>query len=176
MKNFKIILGALLALLILTEGFGQAENEMVKKKMMALEMMVGEWQGEGWMMSPSREKVDFTQKESIRYGLNGSILMINGQGWDKEDKMIHNAFANIYYDLEKGAYGVHSFLEDGKQTLADLSILEDGSVQWSFSPGGAAIIKYTMSFTDETWNEKGEYSPNGEMWFPFIEFTLKKKS
>ncbi len=178
MKKIVTIAGVLIGSLIVGQGVAQPSQSQSKEKIKALEFMVGEWSGSGWMMTPDMGRVEFTQKEVIAFGLNGAILHIEGQGWNPEGKLVHNALAVLSYDGREGKYFMNSFLEDGKQGKAELELQEDGKVKWWFSPqpGQPAVIEYLITIADDTWTEKGRYSPDGQQWFPFIEFTLKRKS
>ena len=51
----------------------------------------------------------------------------------------------------------------------------DGTLVWSFSPGGAAQVRYTLTLDDQgRWVEKGEFSPDGESWMEILGMTLTR--
>ncbi len=176
MKNIVTIIGVLIGTLIVGQGVAQSTEEVCKEKIQALRFMEGDWAGSGWVMTQEAGRVEFTQKEKITFALNGSLLQIAGQGWNPEGKMIHNAYAVISYDPIANEYAMHSFLENGRQTKAQFEPQGDGEIKWWFSPnpGQPTIIEYTINISEDTWVEKGRYSPDGTQWFPFIEFTLTK--
>lgn len=176
MKKIVLIIGVMVGTLIVGSAFAQASAVGAASRMQQLDFMKGRWSGSGWMMTQDRKRVEFTQKEEISFDLNGTVLRISGKGWNSAGESIHNAFAVVYFNLDTGEYGMHSFLEDGKQTLANVRLIEPGKLEWWFKPSENATIKYTLDITEDTWTEKGAYSPDGQNWFPFIEFTLKKES
>ncbi|MEQ9230757.1 MAG: hypothetical protein RIF46_08730, partial [Cyclobacteriaceae bacterium] len=111
MKNIITIIGVLIGTLIVGQGVAQTTEEVCKEKIKALSFMQGEWSGGGWMMTQETGRVEFTQTEQIELGLNGALVHIAGQGWDKEGKMIHNAMAIVSFDPTANEYAMHSFLE-----------------------------------------------------------------
>ena len=164
----------LLGLLAAVLSFSQTTDNLCKQKMKQLDFMIGKWTGGGWMINQDRTRSEFLQEEVIESDLNGTVLVIHGKGWDQDQKPIHHAFGIISYNLEEEKYNMLAFLEDGKQTKANLEIIEDGKIKWWFEAGNGTI-KYTITYTNNAWNEKGEFSPNGEVWFPFIEFNLNRQ-
>lgn len=173
MKTVKITIGVILALFIVTGSFAQEDN-ICKQKMQALKAMEGEWRGGGWIITRDRQRLEFTQKEKIQYLLNGTVLQVHGQGWDVNGELVHNALGMMSYNSKTNEYGMYSYLEDGKQTNASLEIREDGQIKWSFETPDGGTVRYLITIDDDTWTEKGEYSPDGNNWFPIIEFTLKR--
>lgn len=173
MKIIKIIIGVALGLFILTDTSAQTEN-VSKEKMKALSALTGEWSGGGWLITREQERKDFTQKEWIKYELDGTIIQIKGQGRNPEGDLIHNAYAIMSYDQKEGKYFMDSYLEDGRQTKANMEIMEDGRIKWWFETPDGGTVRYFISIDEDTWTEKGEYSRDGNNWFPIIQFTLNK--
>jgi len=171
MKKLNIVFIAI-SILTFSDLFGQSDTN--KDKMIALSELEGDWSGGGWMITPSRERIEFSQKESINYELDGTILQIKGQGWNATGDRIHNAYAIMSYDMLLGQYVMNSFLEDGRQTKAEVEIMEDGQIKWWFNTPEGGTVKYLISINENIWHEKGRYSPDGANWFPFIEFELTK--
>ncbi len=174
MKTIKIIIGLLLGLVIIINANAQSK-ELAQKKMKALAPLVGNWSGVGWMMTPDRQRHEFTQKEWIEYALDGSVIQIKGQGRNAAGELVHNAMAIVSYDQGSDEYALQSYLENGGQTRAQIEIKEDGNIVWWFKTPENATIKYTIQINEDTWVENGKYSPDGEIWYPFIEFTLQKE-
>lgn len=144
-----------------------------KDQMQALAPMVGNWQGDGWYVDPSRNRYEFSQKEEVNFELENTTLLIKGKGVS-EGKVIHNAMAIVQYDSAASGYTLDAFLADGKRTKATLEVKSAGSFEWWFNID-QGTIKYFIEIKDETWTEKGAYSPDGQNWYPFIAFTLTKK-
>ena len=176
MKNKTKIFLTILGLLIATLSFAQSLEETCKNKMKELDLMVGSWQGGGWALDDNRARTEFTVDETIKYELNGTVLHVRGLGWDLNKKLTHNALAIISYDAAQEKYFMTSFLENGMQTKAELEIIEPGKINWWFNTGQGATIRYSITIQNGEWTEKGEYSPDGEIWYPIVEFTVKKQS
>jgi hypothetical protein len=170
MKNVIIIFTIGLAF----QGMAQAPIEQAEK-MQALQFMEGSWEGGGWIMdSQTRTRSNFTQKEEIKYDLNGVALVIRGTGYAEDGKQIHNALGVVSYDVIKGSYEMYALLETGNKTIAELKVLEPGKLEWGFEvPGGT--VRYLITVKDGVWTEKGDFSPDKVNWYPFIEFSLNKK-
>lgn len=173
MKTTLIIPTAMVGILLIASGVAQPTTEIHKTKMQALSALAGDWTGGGWMMTPQQQRVTFTQKEFIRYELNGSVLQVRGEGFDPEGKQVHNALGMMYYDVQKGGYFMHSFLENGQQSVADMELTDTG-LNWWFKTEKGATIKYLITINGSKWVEKGLYSPDGAAWYPFMEFSLEK--
>lgn len=60
-----------------------------------------------------------------------------------------------------------------RATEADFDLTEDGIV-WGFETPRGGRVRYTATFTDDTWTEHGEFSHDGETWMPFLEMRLQK--
>ncbi|MCP4457396.1 MAG: hypothetical protein GY816_05125 [Cytophagales bacterium] len=168
-KSILTMLGMLMATLCLA----QPEKNIGKEKIKELSFMLGEWSGGGWMINPDRTRSEFTQEEKIEMDLNGAILIIHGNGWDMEGKSIHNALGIISYDIKEDKYFMQAMLENGQQTKAELELISENKIEWWFEVNNGSI-KYQLTFEGDAWTEKGEFSLDGSVWYPFIEFTLTK--
>ena len=137
-----------------------------------MEPMVGIWQGDGWFMDQSGARLEFTQEEEITRELGNSALLIKGKG-TSNGRIVHNAMAIVMYDSATSTFNFHSFLADGRKLDTQIEELGNGKYEWGFeTPRGQ--IKYSIEINDDKWYEKGEFSPDGSNWFPFIEFNLTK--
>ncbi len=175
MNNKTKLAVTIIGILVATLALAQENEELCKEKIKKLDFMLGEWSGGGWMMNQDRTRSEFTQTEKIEMELNGAVLIVRGQGWDTDGKSIHNALGIISYDLVEAKYFMLAMLENGQQTKAELELVSENEIKWWFDvPGGT--VKYQLTIDGDTWREKGEFSPDGNAWYPFIEFTLSKKS
>jgi hypothetical protein len=54
--------------------------------------------------------------------------------------------------------------------------VEDNHFEWGFDAANNAKIRYDIKLNpaDKSWVEKGEYSPDGKTWYPFIDMKLTK--
>ena len=170
--NTQFIL-TLMGILIATISLTAQTKPIHKTKMEALAKLSGTLAGSGWMTTPDRQRVEFSQKEEITFELNGSVLHIRGEGFSPEGKQIHNALGVMFYDSTKGKYYMDAFLETGQHTVAELALTETG-LNWFFETEQGGLVKYVITIQDGVWTEKGYYSPDGIAQYPFIEFTLTK--
>ena len=78
----KLIWSILPALLLATSLFAQeAETDLLNKKEVSkLAFIVGEWEGDGWMMGRDGQKHAFTQTENISFKLDSTAILIEGRG------------------------------------------------------------------------------------------------
>jgi len=142
-----------------------------------LDFMKGTWKGEGWIYI-NRQKKEFTQTETIRSKVDNTILVIDGLGHDKEDKtkVIHNAYGVISYSVEKKGITMISFASTGGKMENQMHLVGDKKLEWSFKDERGGTIRFQEDFSEDgVWIEKGEYSYNGEKWFPFFEMRLVKQ-
>ncbi len=153
--------------------FSQEEsyyNQEVKSKIEKLDFMIGEWKGEGWIMdSKTREKQNFEQAESIQYGLDGTIIQIQGKGLS-DGRIVHDALA-IIHPNEEGDYFFTSFLGDGRSGKYE-AVHEGEKIIWTI-PTPQGEVRYTITIADGKWNEKGDFGMNGQ-WYPFFEMNFKQ--
>lgn len=153
-----------------------AQNARVDKtKMKALAHWVGEWEGEGWQMDQSRQRIEFTVEEVVESKLDGTAIFVEGKGKSSTtDFLGHHAVGLIYYNLDAKTYEFKSITQEGMMTLAKAKIDESGDFIWGFEvPGGQ--VRFTLAISETTWNEKGHFSMDGQNWFPIMEMNLTKK-
>jgi len=141
-----------------------------------ISFLTGNWKGTGWIqMGP--QKSTFGETENISTKLNGTIIQIEGEGRDeqKSDRVIHQAFAIISYDIGNAKYLMKAFRGDGVQIDADAKLIDDHSFQWGFSNAMTGQIKFTVTVINNKWTEVGEMSrDNGKNWFKYFEMVLEK--
>ena len=150
----------------------QADISAQQEAMSALSFMVGTWEGEGEMRrGPQAESSQVLEKVAMK--LNNTALLIEGLGTrtleNGEIETTHEAIGLIWYDPASSSYRMKA-LTAGRETDAIFELTETGIV-WGFStPGGE--VRYTATYTDDTWTESGEFSSDGENWMPFFSMNL----
>lgn len=143
--------------------------------MSKINFLKGKWSGEGWIQM-GKGKEYFSQTESVVQKANGTVITIDGLGIDKStNKIIHDAFAVISYDLTNNKYLMRAFKSDGKYIDADASFDKNGNFVWNFVHPLAGQTRYTITHIDNKWVERGEMSKDGINWFQFFEMTLSKE-
>lgn len=136
--------------------------------------MVGDWTGTAAVSFP--EPLTVYQREHIESDLDGLLLVIHGKGYAtdaREGAPIFSAFGVISYDDQRQIYEFRVY-NDGRAATAEARFLDDGRLQWTmnFAP---VIIRYTITLTDNHWNEVGEMSPDsGATWMPMVELNLDR--
>lgn len=145
-----------------------------KEKMKPLTSWVGTWKGEGWSVDQSRQRTEFTVEEKVEPRLDGRVMMSEGIGKNKSNgETGFHAVGVFYYNNEKRTYEVKSFLDNGNMTLAQAIINDEGQFIWGFDvPGGK--VQYTITLTENTWNEKGAFVMASGQEFPIMEMNLTK--
>lgn len=160
--------------------FAQAQGtapESLKQEMQKLAYMAGKWKGEASMRQQNGSMIQVNQEEDIQFKLDGTILVIEGTGRNPQDgKVSFNAYAIVSFDQQKKEFKLKSHVMNGNQTDAYFKILEENHFEWGFEVANNAKIRYNIKLnpSDKSWIEKGEYSPDGNMWYPFIDMKLTK--
>ncbi|MDQ8197411.1 hypothetical protein QEH56_04590 [Pelagicoccus enzymogenes] len=177
-------LAQFLAFISLTSSLGlatlQAQMPDVKAPVQAamqeLSIMVGDWEGTSWTMSPDGTRQNAAVRESIQWKLDETVLLIEGRGTDENDQKVHHALATLCFDPLTRNYKFDTHTFQGLNTQASFEVLEaNAKFRWGYEiPGGQ--IRFTITFTENghRWHEKGEFSPDGERWFPTMEMNLQK--
>jgi hypothetical protein len=167
---FTFVFVTLFASFGLAQDFGaDAQRTEIKK----LEMMIGRWEGSGWMQRGPGAPETFKGGETVQRKLDGLALLVEGRFLDKDGKVGHETLAVIAYDAKEKAYKFKTYLATGAQGLFDLKLIEGGWM-WSIEHPGM-MTRYTAKFTGDTWLEIGEFSRDGgKTWVKNFEMTLKK--
>ena len=145
-----------------------------------LDFLIGTWKGEGWKMDQNRQRVTFTQTETIVPKVENSILVVDGMGYAKdetsgESKVVHDAYGLMAVNEDLGIVTMLSYSVIGGKMETPIRLIGEKIIQWSFDTPNGGKTRFTADFSKEGfWTEKGEFSPDGERWFPFIEMNLEK--
>ncbi len=168
-----VIIAVLFGMVI--HNFLNAQSATITKiEMDKLSHWVGEWEGEGWSMNESRQREEFTIKESIQSKLGGKAFLIEGNGKTKTTgQSSHVALAMLYFNQEKNTYEMKSLIDRGMVTLAQGRIEDNGDFVWGFDVQGGRI-EYAITLTKNTWVEKGYYIDPAGNRYPTLEMSLRK--
>ncbi|MBC2846011.1 hypothetical protein [Winogradskyella flava] len=175
----------LLSLLITLTFLGHSQNNETfrdtLKSVAQLNFMKGSWKGNGWIFI-NREKKEFSQSEIIKSKNADRILVIDGLGHAKDSinpetkKVIHDAFGIISFNEDLDAITMLSFSSTGDKMENELRLIGEKQLEWSFKDERGGTIRFREDFTTEgVWEEKGEYSFDGEKWFPFFYMKLERQ-
>jgi hypothetical protein len=145
-----------------------AEKEAIKP----LSYMFGVWRGPASTVMPDGTKHELIQTERIGPFLDGSVIVVEGRGYDIKTKAVSfNAFGTISFSPRTKKYTLHSYAQG---QAGDFSIVPtaDGYV-WEI-PAGPMTIRYTMALKNGVWNEVGDRIMPGKEPVRFFEMNLKR--
>jgi hypothetical protein len=173
-----------LLLLALMSTGATAQQSMATTQRAALDKLAwleGEWRGPATMVIGPGERHSADQWEKIFRAAGGTVLVIQGIGKISEagpmhGNVIHDAFAVIYWDVERRQYTIKTFVANGN-SLETKAEVGDGKVVWGFDHPQAGSMRYTITLTPSgDWREIGEMSRDkGATWMQFMEMNLKKQ-
>jgi hypothetical protein len=146
--------------------------------MQKLAYLVGEWRGTASVMTGPGGPVEAAQHEVVEWAAGGTVLTIAGRGTVIEggvERVVHDAFATIWWDAEANGYRMRAHLANGQAVDAEPVVTADTLV-WGFRHPQAGQIRYTITRTVEgDWHEIGERSADGKTnWMKVIEMRLTK--
>jgi len=148
-----------------------AQREAMKK----LAFLVGEWEGEGRMLRPSGEWVEFNQTEKAEYKLDGLLLVIEGVGRPKSDgRPLLQAYGIASYDDATGKYHMRAF-NDGRWLETDTALSDNGKeLTWGFNVGDIRTNS-SLRLTDAgEWTESHEVTMGTQPPKKFMELRVKR--
>jgi len=177
----------IIALLLLLSGtfsativLAQPSPDKVIEQMKKFSWMVGDWKGEAWYMGRDQKKTLLTQQEHIVSMLDGTIITMEGTGYDiplnsEEGKVVFRAFGVFTYDQINSKFVLRAY-QGGNFIDSDLIFNENGSYSWGMD-ASYGKTKYTLKQTEDgKWHEIGEFSRDGGVtWFPTFEMSLSKQ-
>ena len=173
----KVLTFLLVAVILASSAAAQAPQSTAKQ-MAALNFLIGDWEGDGWITMGPGPKRTFHQTEHVQSKLRGELLLIEGLGHSTEDtsRVVHTALAIISYDPGQSRYHMRAYSTGGKFIDADVTV-KDSSYAWSMDDPSAGTIRYTIGLNDKRqWDEVGEASRDkGATWSKFFEMTLDRK-
>lgn len=149
----------------------------VQAAMQSTSIMVGEWKGSSWSMMPDGSRKTAQMHEKISWKLDQTVLLIEGHGVDENGETAHDALAVLSFDPFAKKYKFESHIAQGLRTSASFEVLEaNRKFRWGYETP-AEKIRFTLTFSEDgtQWQEKGEFSPDGERWFPTLEMNLQKQ-
>jgi hypothetical protein len=149
-------------------------SEAAREAMAPLQWWVGRWEGTGWAMTPDRQRVETAVVETVESRIDGQVLVFEGLGTHPETGAVgHHALGVLAWDGAAGEYRMRTF-RSGEVLDPEVEVHEDGTLTWGFAQGPGRV-RFTITHTaDDRWVETGEYSPDGERWFPMFGMDLHR--
>jgi len=157
---------------------GQAPDGSASRAAMErLGFMEGRWRGEGWMVRGPGERVTAQMTETVRRGIGGVVLVIEGRGTRPasaggDSVVVHDALAVLAFDQQSSGYVMRSWIATGQWGDFPVTLIE-GGVTWSREvPGGR--VRNTAHIGNGEWHELGEFSRDGTTWMTIMDIRLRR--
>lgn len=139
--------------------------------MQPLANMAGVWRGKASMTLRSGKKHTITQTERIGPFLGGSVMVMEGRGYEPDGSISFNALGIISYTPRTKAYTMRAYAQ-GHADNFPLTLTDDG-FQWDIKMGPVSV-HYTATIKDGTWHEVGDRMLSNGKSVRFFEMTLKR--
>jgi hypothetical protein len=156
---------------------GPPTANAAREAMAKLSKMVGKWEGEATVQLGPGQTHKVKQTEHVQSKLGGNVLLVEGLGKEKGadgvEKVVFQAMAICAYDAKDKTYKFHAFRDNGMSTIANAEVTDSGMI-WGFEDGRGGKIRYTITLTDDTWTEIGEYLMEGQPARKFFDMTVKR--
>lgn len=81
-------------------------DETAQQELKKLSFIIGEWEGDGWMMGRDGTKHLFTQSETVQFKLDKTAILIEGMG-KSGGEIIHNALGVVRFNQQQGNYRIY---------------------------------------------------------------------
>jgi hypothetical protein len=145
------------------------------EEMKKMNFLVGNWKGEGWMITPDRKRHTFRQTERIQNKIGGLAILIEGEASNSEDDQVFfQSLGIINYDEQNKRYRFITHTTRSPYTESEAKVI-DGGMESGFRIPQQGRIRYTIKLTEKgDWFEIGEFSSDEKSWSKFLEMTLKK--
>lgn len=151
-----------------SNGAAIAEQQAAMKR---FAWMQGVWRGPGNGVNRSGP-YSVTQTERIGPFLGGTVIVMEGKGYNPDGSTGFNAFGILSYDPATKSYKLHSYALGYAGDFA-LTPTDNGYV-WEIPAGPGAVIRYTATFTGGTWTEVGDYVAGSQPPRRIFVMTLKR--
>jgi len=141
-------------------------------------LLLGKWQGAGWIEFQPGRRAEFRQFETISLKLGGGAIVMEGlgtrKGADGNDVVTHEALGILTWDAAQKKPAMRAYRTGGQFVDADVK-LDTDRLTWQFNIQGLGNTRYTIVLDDKgQWFEIGEISKDGGEWRKFFETTLAK--
>jgi hypothetical protein len=152
-----------------------ASETALSARFAPLGWLVGEWQGNGWMMMPNGQRETFNSREIVTRRLGGNALLVEGRHTASDDpaRVVHDALAMLTWDARANAYRFRSALANGQSGDFPVEVQPNGFTWRMDLPAGR--IDYVIRNEGGAWVERGTMTPaNGEA-HPIFEMRLTRR-
>lgn len=169
------MVGVLISIALIAPQVAQGPTAGELEAMKKLDFLVGNWEGQGWMLHPGGREV-FNGTETVQKKLQGKALLIEGKFVDPKDgRVVHETLAVLTYNEQSKKYVLQTHLFNRPSGVFDVIVKPNG-FSWTIAMDGIPRTDYDMNVVNGEWVEKGVVSlPNGQK-HEFLEMRLKKKA
>ncbi len=175
----KLYVTLVFILVQITNTLAQDQSHTNREQLTPLRYFIGNWKGTATIRKQDGITIKVNQEEKVTWQLDSLLLNFEGIGKDPvTNKQAFHAFALVFYNPDTKQLGMKSFTNEGLQTDAYFTVVSENKFEWGFDlKENRGKIKYTITLSpkDKTWFEQGEFSPNGNQWYPFITMNLIKQ-
>ena len=149
-----------------------------RERIAALDWLVGEWEGTGWITVQGAGRQTFTSSEVVESRLDGRVLLIEGLHRSDAGVVVHHALGAITWDAGDDRYVFHTWLgtQGGGGADNTLELTETG---FRWSPRGAqsgSTIVFDVRHENGEWIETGTVTLADGRSFPFFGMRLARKA
>jgi hypothetical protein len=163
---------------------GNSSASMTGEAARRLSFLIGDWEGDGWIVLGPGQRRTFHQRESVRAAAGGTVVVIDGLGTStdagREGEIVHQAFAVVSYDSASAKLRWRAYRAGGEETV-DEPVVGGDSLVWGMDlgpRGQGGRLRFTIRRTTEgAWHETGEMiapAPNAPSR-KFFEMTLRPR-
>lgn len=162
------------------EPMGPSAGSEARERMKALEFLIGEWEGDGWVQMGQGPRETFQAQERAEWDIDGEVLVLHGRGVrvdsdTGEEHIGHLALGVIAWDADRQGYLMWSYAKGRGAGHREVEVRDGGFTWHQTTPEGQA--RYTMRIDEQgRWTELGEFTPDdGKTWHPFLGMTLSRR-
>lgn len=145
------------------------------------EQMLGEWEGDAWMLRGPGARHEVRQWERVERHAGGTVIAVKGVGTEHPaggpPRTVHDAFAVLHLDRDGATPRMRAFVTGGRWLDVELTVHANG-YDWAMTDPRAGQIRYEMRLDEQgRWVERGFMSRDeGNTWTQFMEMTLTRKT
>lgn len=137
-----------------------------------LDRLKGTWVGEAKGIGPGGKPYAVRQTERVGSMLDGDVLVIEGRGYEADGKLAFNAFGVVSLDAKKQDLEFRAY-SAGRSGTYRMQATETGAI-WEIALGPQAMMRYTITITDDQWHEVGEYLAKDQPARQTVEMKLRR--
>ena len=143
--------------------------------------LVGEWEGEGWQLTGSGQRVRLWVKESYRYRGDRDLLDMEGRsgvllpdGTRSSER--HYALGILYYDRTSDEYRMWHYSDDGEVFTATLDVdIGAKAGEYTRQRVGGGSSRFSVKIGDDgVWVSKVEAINTDNTSLEVVEFRMKR--